>query len=56
VIPVLMPGCASPPTGFLELLTWVDLRELASFTSAKALMPSELRFAASRLRLLSFAP
>ena len=30
VIPVLMPGCASPPTGFLQLLTWVDLRERAS--------------------------
>src|SRR4051812_47397952 len=27
VIPVLLPGCAEPPTGFLELLTWVDLRE-----------------------------
>ena len=25
VIPVLMPGCDSPPTGFLKLLTWVDL-------------------------------
>ena len=25
VIPVLMPGCDSPPTGFLQLLTWVDL-------------------------------
>ena len=25
VIPVLMPGCESPPTGFLQLLTWVDL-------------------------------
>jgi energy-coupling factor transporter ATP-binding protein EcfA2 len=24
VIPVLMPGCDSPPTGFLQLLTWVD--------------------------------
>jgi energy-coupling factor transporter ATP-binding protein EcfA2 len=24
-IPVLMPGCDSPPTGFLKLLTWVDL-------------------------------
>src|SRR5580692_6086897 len=27
VIPVLMPGCASPPTGFLQLLTWVDLSQ-----------------------------
>src|SRR3712207_6143497 len=27
VIPVLLPGCAEPPTGFLQLLTWVDLRE-----------------------------
>jgi WD40 repeat protein/energy-coupling factor transporter ATP-binding protein EcfA2 len=25
VIPVLMPGCEAPPTGFLQLLTWVDL-------------------------------
>ena len=25
VIPVLMPGCDYPPTGFLQLLTWVDL-------------------------------
>jgi hypothetical protein len=25
VIPVLMPGCDSPPTAFLQLLTWVDL-------------------------------
>jgi len=25
VIPVMMPGCNSPPTGFLQLLTWVDL-------------------------------
>jgi energy-coupling factor transporter ATP-binding protein EcfA2 len=24
VIPVLMPGCDSPPIGFLQLLTWVD--------------------------------
>jgi energy-coupling factor transporter ATP-binding protein EcfA2 len=24
VVPVLMPGCQSPPTGFLQLLTWVD--------------------------------
>jgi WD40 repeat protein len=27
VIPVLIPGCTAPPTGFLELLTWVDLRD-----------------------------
>jgi hypothetical protein len=25
VIPVLTPGCDSPPTGFLQLVTWVDL-------------------------------
>ena len=25
VIPVLMPRCEQPPTGFLQLLTWVDL-------------------------------
>jgi hypothetical protein len=30
VIPVLMPGCESPPTGFLQLLTWVDLSKAAS--------------------------
>src|SRR5271170_2752226 len=27
VIPVLIPGCESPPTGFLRLVTWVDLRK-----------------------------
>jgi KaiC/GvpD/RAD55 family RecA-like ATPase len=30
VIPVLMPGCESPPTGFLQLLTWVDLSKAGS--------------------------
>ena len=30
VIPVLMPGCESPPTGFLQLLTWVDLSKAVS--------------------------
>jgi energy-coupling factor transporter ATP-binding protein EcfA2 len=25
VIPVLLPGCENPPTGFLQLLTWIDL-------------------------------
>jgi hypothetical protein len=30
VIPVLLPGCEEPPTGFLQLLTWVDLRGGAS--------------------------
>jgi hypothetical protein len=30
VIPVLMPGCDSPPTSFLQLLTWIDLRKGAS--------------------------
>jgi hypothetical protein len=30
VIPVLMPGCESPPTGFLQLLTWVDLSNAMS--------------------------
>jgi energy-coupling factor transporter ATP-binding protein EcfA2 len=29
VIPVLMPGCDSLPTGFLQLLTWVDLSKEA---------------------------
>jgi WD40 repeat protein/energy-coupling factor transporter ATP-binding protein EcfA2 len=27
VIPVLMPGCETPPTGFLQLLTWIDLSQ-----------------------------
>jgi energy-coupling factor transporter ATP-binding protein EcfA2 len=31
VIPVLMPGCENPPTGFLQLLTWVDLSRGDSF-------------------------
>jgi WD40 repeat protein len=26
LVPVLLPGCETPPTGFLELETWVDLR------------------------------
>src|SRR5262245_24066100 len=26
IIPVLLPGCENPPTGFLQLLTWIDLR------------------------------
>lgn len=30
VIPVLMPGCDSPPTGFLQLLTWVDFSKGSS--------------------------
>ena len=30
VIPVLMPGCKNPPTGFLQLLTWVDLSKAES--------------------------
>src|ERR1700730_10679967 len=30
VIPVLMPGCETPPTGFLRLLTWIDLSHGAS--------------------------
>lgn len=30
VIPVLMPGCENPPTGFLQLLTWVDLSQADS--------------------------
>jgi energy-coupling factor transporter ATP-binding protein EcfA2 len=25
IIPVLMPGCENPPSGFLQLLTWIDL-------------------------------
>src|SRR5208337_2640421 len=54
VIPVLMPGCASPPTGFLQ--PWVDLSKgasvlqrtesLAALRAAlhgKAIAPSELR-------------
>jgi len=56
VIPVLMPGCVSPPTGFLQLLTWVDLSKgasvlqqtesLAALRAAlhgEAIAPSELR-------------
>ena len=31
VIPVLMPGCDSPPTGFLQLLTWVDFSKCGGF-------------------------
>jgi hypothetical protein len=27
VIPVLMPGCENPPTGFLQLQTWIDLSQ-----------------------------
>jgi KaiC/GvpD/RAD55 family RecA-like ATPase len=30
VIPVLMPGCDSPPTGFLQLLTWVEFSKEAN--------------------------
>jgi hypothetical protein len=30
VIPVLMPGCENPPTGFLQLLTWIDLSKAVS--------------------------
>lgn len=26
VVPVLLPGCDNPPVGFLQLLTWADLR------------------------------
>jgi energy-coupling factor transporter ATP-binding protein EcfA2 len=33
VIPVLMPGCGSPPTGFLRLVTWVDLSKGSSVLS-----------------------
>ena len=56
VIPVLMPGCASPPTGFLQFLTWVDLSQgasvlqqaesLATLRAAlrgESIAPSELR-------------
>jgi hypothetical protein len=56
VIPILMPGCASPPTGFLQLLTWVDLSQgvsvlqqaesLAALLAAlrgEAIEPSERR-------------
>jgi Novel STAND NTPase 1/TIR domain len=30
VIPVLLPGCENPPTGFLQLLTWIDLSRAGS--------------------------
>ena len=56
IIPVLMPGCVSPPTGFLRLLTWVDLSKKASVLQqteslaalraalrGEAIEPSELR-------------
>jgi tetratricopeptide (TPR) repeat protein len=36
VIPVLMPGCDSPPTGFLQLLTWVDLSKGTSVLQQSA--------------------
>ena len=56
VIPVLMPGCESPPTGFLQLLTWVDLSEAASvlqqpdnLASLRAALRGE-RIAASTIR------
>ena len=55
-----MPGCTSPPTGFLQLLTWVDLSKGASVlqqTDSLAALRAALRgetiaaFRASRLDL-----
>src|SRR5208282_4728587 len=56
VIPVLMPGCDSPPTGFLQLLTWVDfsksknvreqtdsLEALRAAICGEAIAPSAIR-------------
>ena len=56
VIPVLMPGCDSPPTGFLQLLTWVDLSKGANVlqqTDSLAALRAALRgetVAASAIR------
>jgi len=58
VIPVLMPGCDSPPTGFLQLLTWVDLSKGPSVfqqTDSLAALRAALRgepVAASSIRAL----
>ena len=46
VIPVLMPGCDSPPTGFLQLLTWVDFskgKEVREQTDSLAALRAALR-------------
>src|SRR5271155_5628403 len=46
VIPVMMPGCDSPPTGFLQLLTWVDLskgRNVREQTDALEALRATLR-------------
>src|SRR6516165_943406 len=56
LVPVLMPGCDSPPTGFLRLLTWVDLSKGATIlqqTDRLADLRAALRgetFAASAIR------
>jgi TIR domain len=39
VIPILMPGCESPPAGFLQLLTWVELGNAATDRSSSAVRP-----------------
>jgi len=46
VIPVLLPGCVSPPTGFLQLVTWIDLRGATSVlhqTETLALLHAALK-------------
>ena len=46
VIPVRMPGCKSPPTGFLRLVTWIDLSGAATVlqqTDALALLQRVLK-------------
>ena len=56
---MLMPGCENPPTGFLQLLTWVDLSRdnsvlrqaaglealVGQFTSKPSPLPSACRSA-----------
>jgi tetratricopeptide (TPR) repeat protein/energy-coupling factor transporter ATP-binding protein EcfA2 len=52
VIPVLMPGCDSPPTGFLQLLTWVDLSKGTSVLK----QPASLATLRAALRCEPTAP
>src|SRR5262249_11711054 len=37
VIPILLPGCENPPTGFLQILTWIDLRRGSTLGPADGL-------------------
>ncbi|PWB90475.1 hypothetical protein C5688_10780, partial [Methylocystis sp. MitZ-2018] len=56
VIPVILPGCENPPTGFLQLLTWIDLsrgekllsqtdnlQALLGVIQGKEVVPSKIR-------------